>query len=160
MDYQEVKKFVRLVESSEISELEIVQEGMTLRIKKELLGGNHRFPYNAPPPMVSAPPVVTATVQESKTQVSGPAPTAEVKAGLFEVKSPMVGSFFRAPSPEAEPYAQLGDLVRQGQTLCIIEAMKLMNEIECEITGTVVEICVENTKPVEFDQVLFRIKPV
>ena len=76
---------------------------------------------------------------------------------MLEVKSPMVGTFYRAPSPEAEPYVQIGDKVKSGQALCIIEAMKLMNEIECEFNGIVSEICVENGKPVEFEQVLFKI---
>ena len=76
---------------------------------------------------------------------------------LVEVKSPMVGTMYRAPAPDAEPYIRVGDKVEQGKVLCIVEAMKLMNELESEVSGRVVEICVENAQPVEFGQVLFRI---
>jgi acetyl-CoA carboxylase biotin carboxyl carrier protein len=85
-------------------------------------------------------------------------PVAEVDANVVEVTSPFVGTFYRAPAPDAPPFVERGDNVRQGQSLCIVEAMKLMNEIEAECAGTVVDILVENGKPVEFGQLLFRIR--
>ena len=153
LEFNEVKRYVKLVERSDISELEITHEGMTLRIKKELsLSGNTQI---APIENVQMEGRVLSV---GETAAPSPPPAvAEVKK-TFEVKSPMVGTFYRAISPEADPYIQVGDAVRPGQVLCIIEAMKLMNEIECEVAGRVVEILVENGNPVEFDQVLFRIE--
>ena len=158
MRFSEIKKFVLLVEQSEISELEIIQDGVTLRIKKELSGA---------PTAVASPIPQTVMTPASSIQPapSAPLPTtasppAEEKIALIEVKSPIVGTFYRASSPEAEPYVQVGDRVKPGQVLCIIEAMKLMNEIECETGGKIAEICGENGKPVEFGQVLFLIEPV
>ncbi|MDP9349640.1 MAG: acetyl-CoA carboxylase biotin carboxyl carrier protein, partial [Gemmatimonadota bacterium] len=87
------------------------------------------------------------------------APAAPARGNLVEIKSPMVGTFYRSPSPEAPPYVEVGTPVTRGQTLCILEAMKLMNELESEASGTIREICVENGEPVEYGQVLFRIEP-
>jgi acetyl-CoA carboxylase biotin carboxyl carrier protein len=86
------------------------------------------------------------------------APAADTR-NLVEIKSPMVGTFFRAPAPDAPPYVDTGSRVKKGDTLCIIEAMKLMNELECEVAGTIAEVCVDNAEPVEYGQVLFRIEP-
>ena len=80
-----------------------------------------------------------------------------MSSSLIEIKSPMVGTFFRAPGPDTPPYAEVGDRVKPGDTLCIIEAMKLMNELECEVSGIIEEICVENDEPVEYGQILFRV---
>jgi acetyl-CoA carboxylase biotin carboxyl carrier protein len=97
-------------------------------------------------PAAAAPPA---------PEVTAPAETTQHQ----EVTSPMVGTFYRAPAPDADPYVEVGDHVRVGQTLCILEAMKLMNELEAEVSGTVMEIVVENAEPVEYGQVLFRIRP-
>ncbi|RMH23347.1 MAG: acetyl-CoA carboxylase biotin carboxyl carrier protein, partial [Gemmatimonadetes bacterium] len=78
---------------------------------------------------------------------------------LIDITSPMVGTFYRAPAPDAPPYVEVGSTVKPGDTLCILEAMKLMNELECEVSGTIAEICVENAAPVEYGQVLFRVSP-
>ena len=154
-NFREIKKYVQLVESSNISELEITEEGVTLRIKKELqVAPAQVTQFTAPAPPA---PQTQPTALEYKPVT----PPPEIKKVSFqEVKSPMVGTFYHAPSPEAEAYVQVGDKVKQGQVLCIIEAMKLMNEIESDFAGTMVEICVENAKPVEFEQVLFRIEKV
>jgi acetyl-CoA carboxylase biotin carboxyl carrier protein len=87
------------------------------------------------------------------------APAAAPASKLVEIKSPMVGTFYRAPAPEAPNYVELGSRVSRGQTLCILEAMKLMNELECDVAGVVREICVDNAEPVEYGQVLFRVEP-
>jgi acetyl-CoA carboxylase biotin carboxyl carrier protein len=84
----------------------------------------------------------------------------EEDSALLEITSPMVGTFYRAPAPDAPPYVEQGDRVAEGQTVCILEAMKLMNELEAEVAGTIREICVQNGDPVEYGQVLFRIEPV
>ena len=155
MQFREIKKFVLLVEQSEISELEIVQDGVTLRIKKELSGtpavsSSNPQAFIAPPPPIPAAASPPPPVQ----------PPFEEKSALVEIKSPIVGTFYRASSPEAEAYVQVGDVVRPGQVLCIIEAMKLMNEIESDTGGKIAEICSESGKPVEFGQVLFKLEPV
>ena len=88
-----------------------------------------------------------------------PLPAESASANLVEITSPMVGTFYRAPSPEAAPYVEVGSTVAAGDVLCVIEAMKLMNELECETSGRIVEICVDNAEPVDFGQVLFRVDP-
>jgi acetyl-CoA carboxylase biotin carboxyl carrier protein len=109
----------------------------------------------------SAPVLLPATTAPAAraAESAGLAVPAPVHAALKEIRSPMVGTFFRAPEPGAEPYAQVGTRVSPGQTVCIIEAMKIMNEIEAEIAGVVREVSVEDTQPVEYGQVLFRVDP-
>jgi len=160
MNYAEIKRLVKLVETSGIGELEVEIEGSRVRIAKP-----------SPPQIISTLPP-GALVQTDFTshlpspatpQTSPPAaPSPELSQPskiYVDVTSPMVGTFYRAPSPEAPTYVSIGDRVKPGSTLCIIEAMKLMNEIEAEVAGRVVEIAVENAKPVEFGQLLFRIEP-
>ena len=106
-----------------------------------------------PPPAAPAPREAPA----APSAEGAPAPAA--KSNLIEIKSPMVGTFYRAPAPEAPNYVESGSRVVRGQTLCILEAMKLMNELESEVAGVIREICVENAEPVEYGQVLFRVEP-
>lgn len=149
MDYNEIKRLVKLVETSGISELEIKEGDSVITIKK---GG---VSYAAPvaQPVFAAAPVVHA--QSSETPVAA---TPAQSANLHEIKSPIVGSFYRAPSPDAEPFVKVGDTISTGKVLCIIEAMKLMNEIESDVSGKVVEIKAQNGKPVEYGQTLFVIE--
>lgn len=151
-NFREIKRYVQLVENSNISELEITEEGVTLRIKKDLAGTVMNVPLQAAQfsPLANPAPAQAPVLAEK--------PPAVPASSLLEVKSPMVGTFYQSPSPEAENYVRVGDRVKPGQVLCIVEAMKLMNEIESEFTGTIVEISVENAKPVEFEQTLFRIE--
>ena len=102
------------------------------------------------------PHFVPAAPGPAAAPAAAPAPAAR---RLIEVKSPMVGTFYRAPEPGAEPYAKVGSRISAGQTLCIIEAMKIMNELEAEVSGTIREVLVEDAQPVEFGQVLFRVEP-
>jgi len=155
MKEAEIRKLVKIVEESNIAELEITKWGRTIKISKTGGGfsGNHiQIPQPAPP---TAPPPAPAKTEET------PQPKAEApksKSGN-EMKSPMVGTFYRSPSPDANPYAEVGSTVKKGQVLCIIEAMKLMNEIESEMDGKIVDILVENGQPVEYNQPLFLIAP-
>jgi len=151
-NFREIKRYVQLVENSNISELEITEEGFTLRIKKDIAGTVMNVPLQAGQ---IAPPAYPAPVQ---APVLAEQSAAAPASSFLEVKSPMVGTFYQSPSPEAENYVRVGDRVKPGQVLCIVEAMKLMNEIESEFSGTIVEICVDNAKPVEFEQILFRIE--
>jgi acetyl-CoA carboxylase biotin carboxyl carrier protein len=150
---------IKLVEESNIGELEVSGWGQKVSIRKKVGSnsdnGNHNTTIQPP---VQAPPAPPSRVEKLEVSTQGPkAPMVQTE--LIEVKSPMVGTFYRAPAPDAKPYVEVGQTVKTGQVLCIIEAMKLMNEIEAEISGRVVEILVENAKPVQFGQPLFLIDP-
>jgi acetyl-CoA carboxylase biotin carboxyl carrier protein len=159
MDIQIIRKLVKIVTDAQIAELEIEEESMRVRITRTLQPDGQFLqapvvPHLAPPP-VAAPSTVTPM-----PETSSPADqtTAETTTG-HEVRSPIVGTFYRAPSPDAEPFVQVGDTVTAGQTICIIEAMKIMNEIEADASGKIVKILVENAQPVEYNQPLFLIEP-
>lgn len=159
IDLEWIRKVVELVDASGIDSLEISRWGTRIRLSKSP-------PVNVVPGGAVAPPVPSSPGHASSPSET-PAPervpdVAEEEAvagSLVEVQSPMVGTFYRAPAPDAPPYVEIGDRVSKGQTLCILEAMKLMNELESEVSGTLREIAVENAEPVEFGQVLFRIEP-
>ena len=156
IDLSLIKRLIETVESSDIDSLEYSRWGTKIRITKSplvVLGSNSMGPtqFAAPPPAELAPSPADAAPPAD-------APVADT-AGLAEVTSPMVGTFYRAPAPDADPFVEVGDRVRVGQTLCILEAMKLMNELEAEVSGTIKEIAVENAEPVEYGQVLFRVLP-
>ena len=153
MKIAEIRRLIRLVEASDINELEIEEEGARIRIVK-------RISDDGVVPMQVAP-LITSSEQASMVT---PAEAAQPKISvpppddLVQVTSPMVGTFYRAPSPEAPSYVQVGDMVKIGQVLCIIEAMKMMNEIEADFAGTIVDICIENAQTVEFGQTMFTIR--
>ena len=156
IDLSLIKRLIETVESSDIDSLEYSRWGTKIRITKSpsvVLGSNSMGPTQiaVPPPPELAPSPADAAAPAD-------APVADT-AGLAEVTSPMVGTFYRAPAPDADTFVEVGDRVRVGQTLCILEAMKLMNELEAEISGTIKEIAVENAEPVEYGQVLFRVLP-
>ncbi|MBI5637545.1 MAG: acetyl-CoA carboxylase biotin carboxyl carrier protein [Nitrospinae bacterium] len=161
MDIEELKKLVKLVEKSDIKELEIEEEGRKIRIVK---GGQEAAPMMPmqymQPVQQAAPPAAAARTAAPAAPGTEAAAEAEDDGKYHNVKSPMVGTFYRASAEDAEPFAKEGDIVSKGQTLCIIEAMKLMNEIESDIGGRVVKILAENGSPVEFGETLFKIEPV
>jgi acetyl-CoA carboxylase biotin carboxyl carrier protein len=147
MDLSYVKKIIRLVENSEVDEVEIEHEGNRIRVAR-----NRTSFAPAPAPVMAAAPAPAA----SSKALPEAAPKAE--KSYHEVRSPIVGTFYRAPSPDAEPYVEVGHQIKVGTVLCIVEAMKLMNEIESDCDGTVVKVLVENGKPVEYNQVLFWVE--
>ncbi len=151
MDLRKLKKLIDLVEASGISELEITEGEEKVKIVK---GGGA-------PAVVAAPgpgPAALAPIAPPAPVVSAPqAETPEAAPEGHPVKSPMVGTFYRTPSPDAKAFVEVGQAVKEGQIICIIEAMKLMNEIECDKSGTVKAILVENGQPVEYGQPLFII---
>jgi acetyl-CoA carboxylase biotin carboxyl carrier protein len=153
MDFNEIRKLVRLLENSQINEIEIFDKGRKIRLSKSAPHNGHMGI------MMQAPPQVQALAAAAAAPGTA-AGTLETTSGrnVKQVKSPMVGTFYSAPSPDAEPYVQVGDTLHKGQVLCIIEAMKLMNEIESDFSGRIIEILVENAQPVEFDQPLFNIE--
>jgi len=164
MELEDVRKLVKLVEESLIEELEISSEGTTIRIQKSRAAAFAGPPvaYAYPPaPGTQAPAAVVAPAspQAGEARPAASAGPPEERARWKEFRSPIVGTFYRAPAPGAEPFVKLGDRVTTGQTLCIIEAMKVMNEIEAEVPGTIKEILVENGSPVEAEAILFLIEP-
>ena len=151
MDLRKLKTLIDLVSESSISELEITEAEGKVRIVKAAVVA--AAPVAAP--VVVATPVAAAPAAPAPVIVEA----APAQPAGKTIKSPMVGTFYRAPEPGAEPYVKPGSRIAPGQTLCIIEAMKIMNELESEVSGTVREILVEDAQPVEFGQVLFRVEP-
>lgn len=152
MDTKKLEELIRLVEDSEIEELEISGPFTSVRIAKA----------GARPVDVRPLGVVSHAAQIAEPGQGGeaeePEPT-DRDSGLVPIVSPMVGTFYAAPAPDAAPYVNQGDHVNKGQIVCIVEAMKLMNEIETETTGTIVRVLVENAQPVEYGQELFLVQP-
>lgn len=156
MDLKELRALLKLVEASDVEELEIERQGQRVRIRRR--GGN-AIPVVAAPAPVS-PPVPPALQAAPAGAAAAPAPPQARAENLVTIESPMVGTFYRAPAPGAEPYVKEGQVVEKGSVLCIIEAMKLMNEIEAEVKGRVVSVLVENAQPVEYGQPLFLVEPL
>jgi len=149
MEFNELKELIELFSKSSVDELDLEQEGLSLKLakKKETL-------VAAPAPVAAGPVVVG----EAPRAPQGDDEATE-DAGLVYLTSPIVGTFYRAPNPNSDPFVKVGATVHQGQTLCIVEAMKLMNEIQADHDGEVVKILVENGQGVEFGQRLFALKP-
>lgn len=176
--FKEIQKLIDLMIERDVAEFELEKNGVRIRVRR----AENRAPVSASPPTIISPAVLPLTIPSVSAMPPAPAPaaTAEPQApaahpeaalhpaeippaesndSLYIIKSPLVGTFYASPSPNAEAFVKPGDAVRVGQVLCIIEAMKLMNEIESETSGEVVRIYVENGQPVEYGQSLFAIKP-
>jgi acetyl-CoA carboxylase biotin carboxyl carrier protein len=152
MDLTYVKKLVKLVEESQINELELEEKNSKIRITKS--APLAAAPGAAPQVMhLAAPAVASAAVPSAPAMPSAPA-----ERKYHEIKSPIVGTFYRAPSPDASAFVDVGSKITPGTVLCIVEAMKLMNEIESDISGTIVKIVAESGKAVEYNQVLFLVE--
>jgi acetyl-CoA carboxylase biotin carboxyl carrier protein len=164
-DLAYVRGLIEAVDRSGIDRLDIARAGTRIRIAKTPAGPSFMtLPTGpvAPPSVAHAAPVHVghaAPQAAASQQAAQPAAETRAASNLLEVKSPMVGTYYRAPAPDAPPYVEVGTSVTKGQTLCILEAMKLMNELESEFDGIVREILVEDADPVEYGQVLFRIEP-
>jgi acetyl-CoA carboxylase biotin carboxyl carrier protein len=165
MNSEEIQRLVEIVEKSDITELEVTSWGRKVRITKyahnSTLNGQgavqqFAIPATLPTPQPTALPLEKPGAQPPITEspVEKPAVKGE------EMKSPMVGTFYRAPAPDAEPYVKVGDTVKEGQVLCIIEAMKLMNEVEAEFPCKILEVLIENSQPVEYNQPLFLVEKI
>jgi len=153
MDLRKLKKLIDLVEESGISELELTEGEEKVRISRNLPQGQNVVYAQAAPVMHHAP--VAATAPAAAPAAEAPAAPAAIEGHV--IKSPMVGTFYRSPSPEAKAFVDVGSAVAVGDTLCIIEAMKLLNEIECDHAGVIKAILVENGQPVEYGEPLFII---
>jgi acetyl-CoA carboxylase biotin carboxyl carrier protein len=145
---QSIQSFIDLLKQHNLAELEFEREGFRIRLKRESAAGS---------PLVAKPDHMPAgTPPQTDSQAAA---VSEPVNGMVTITSPIVGTFYRSPSPDADPYVEEGDVVKKGQVLCIVEAMKLMNEIESEVVGRVVKILAESTKSVEYGQPLFLIDP-
>ena len=165
MDLKDIKVIVDLMKKNAVSEFEMEEGDFKIKLKRD--SGKPRksetavvqeaapmiLPAAAPAPV--AAPVATAAPAPAAAPAAAPAPVAEGP----EVKSPMIGTFYRKPSPDADSYVEVGSVVEPDTVVCIIEAMKVMNEIKAEVKGTIAEVLVEDGKPVEYGQALFRIEP-
>jgi len=145
MNIKEIKEIINLMNENALTEFELEREGLRIRLRKGGTGpeGIEKIVMAAPTPL---PPAEAATEAKPSTK-------------FLEIKAPMVGTFYRAPSPDAPPFVEAGSPVEPGQVVCIIEAMKLMNEIKSEVKGKIAEVLVENGGPVEFGTVLFLVEP-
>jgi acetyl-CoA carboxylase biotin carboxyl carrier protein len=150
MDLRKLKKLIDLVQESGIGEIEITEGEERVRICRQPAGG--------PPMIMAAPPMQMQMPMAASGPSAPPAEAAKPEETGHTLKSPMVGTFYRAPSPGAPSFVEVGQSVNKGQTLCIIEAMKLLNEIESDVSGTIKAILVENGQPVEYGQPLFLIE--
>ena len=154
MDLKDIKAIIDLMKKNSITEFELEEKDSKLRLKRGLNGG-------APAVIQSEHSVPTAIIpMQSAAPVMAVAPVANpVNTGEIDIKSPMIGTFYRSPSPEAGPYVDIGSEVGPDSVVCIIEAMKVMNEIKSEVKGVITQVLVESGKPVEFGQPLFKVRP-
>lgn len=160
MKTSEIRDLIDFISKSGLNEVNIETKELKLHVKRE--PDQKIFKSSAPAPVMAAP---VASAPAAQPVAPAQAPKAEKPAAesagkkLLEIKSPMIGTFYRSPNPDSPAFVSVGDKISKGQTVCIIEAMKLFNEIESEVSGTVVKIMVENATPVEYDQVLYLVEP-
>jgi acetyl-CoA carboxylase biotin carboxyl carrier protein len=155
VDLKDIKAIVDLMKKNSISEFELEKEEFKIKLKRGLAGGSHSLEdqpslYQAPPQPLPAPAPQIASAAE---------PPSTKNSTDLEITSPMIGSFYASPSPDSPAYVQVGDKVGPETVVCIVEAMKVMNEIKAEVSGVISEILVDNAKPVEFGQALFKVSP-
>lgn len=156
MDIKEIRKIVQLMESGEVSEFKMEEEGFRLSIKRKM-GVDQPVVVTAP--AASAVPAAAPAAAPSAPAQGAGSDEADGDDGLVEVTSPIVGTFYRSPSPEADPFVKAGDEVEPDTVVCIVEAMKVMNEIQAEVRGVVKKVLVDNATPIEYGQPLFKIEP-
>jgi acetyl-CoA carboxylase biotin carboxyl carrier protein len=159
MEYKQIQELIKTINKSNISELSIEEGSFKITIKQEFTGQVH---YATAP--VAAPMPVYQPQPQQVAPAAGPAPVAEKPAESaptgVTLKSPMIGTFYRSPSPGKPVFVNIGDEIKAGQVLCIIEAMKLFNEIEAEVSGRLIKVFADDSSPVEYDQALFLIEPM
>jgi acetyl-CoA carboxylase biotin carboxyl carrier protein len=146
MNAKEIRALLELLREYGLTEIEVEREGERLRLRRE--------PAQTPPVLAAPAPVPATTIGAAAV-----APARTDATPLLTIDAPMVGTFYRSPAPDAQPYVREGDAVKKGQVVCIIEAMKLMNEIEAKVAGRVAKVLVENAQPVEYGQPLFVLEP-
>jgi len=159
VELKDIKAIIDLMKKNSITEFELEQQDSKLRLKRGLNGGTSAQSDDISP-VVQAPMSASSQPMVPSAAPVPVAPSAPVGTGEIDIKSPMIGTFYRSPSPESASYADLGTEVNPDSVVCIIEAMKVMNEIKSEVRGVVTQVLIENGKPVEFGQPLFKVRPV
>ena len=164
----EIQALLDFIAKSGLDEVKIETEELTLKVKKSASPKIHQniiqtpaatMPHDSTGLVAATPAVSQSPTRKSEDSGESPAASAKKENNYVPIQSPMIGTFYQAPNPESGPFVKVGDRVTPGKTVCVIEAMKLFNEIESEIAGTIVEILVEDASPVEFDQPLFLVDP-
>ena len=156
LGFDEVQSLISLVAKEGLSDFEYEAPNVRLRIRKEL--GQIAAPVTVAAPVIPQVIVAAPAPQAASSPAPTAAPAAQDEPGVHYITSPIVGTFYRASNPNSAPFVQVGDFVKAGQTLCIVEAMKLMNEIECDVAGEVLKVLVENGQPVEYGERLYAIR--
>lgn len=167
MEYKEIQDLIKLVSKHDLGEVRVEKDNFKITIRNKdykksmpVVAQSLAPASLAPaPPINSLPPVPQETAPSVEPSNNGAAPVAEEQSNLITFKSPMIGTFYRSPSPEKPPFVKVGDVIDVGQVLCMVEAMKLFNEIESEVSGKIVKVLAENSGPVEYDTPLFLIDP-
>jgi acetyl-CoA carboxylase biotin carboxyl carrier protein len=160
MELKEIKELIKLVSESGVSEVEVERGDFKIAIKKTeektyaVTQTPQVYVQQAPPVVQSHAPVLTEKIEAQATKTETPA------GNFITIKSPMIGTYYKSPSPDKAAFVEIGDEIKPGQVLCIVEAMKLFNEIEAEVSGRIVKILVENASPIEYDQPLFLVEPM
>jgi acetyl-CoA carboxylase biotin carboxyl carrier protein len=154
VDLKDIKAIIDLMRKNSVSEFELEKQDFKIRLKRGANGGTAAAAYEEAPAVAAVPPPIAIAAP-----APGPVPASTPVIAEQEIKSPMIGTFYRAPSPESAPYIEVGAEVNPDTVVCIIEAMKVMNEIKAEAKGVVTQVLVENAKPVEFGQPLFKLRP-
>jgi len=156
MEYKQIQELIKTINKSNISELSIEEKDYKITIKQEQTTVEPQYIMTAPAAMPVAAPAMAAATPAAATP--SPAP-ASASTNQITVKSPMIGTFYRSAGPDKAPFVNVGDEIKAGQVVCIIEAMKLFNEIESEVSGRIVKVLVDDASPVEYDQALFIVEP-
>jgi acetyl-CoA carboxylase biotin carboxyl carrier protein len=162
MDFKQIQELIKLINKSNIGEVTIEEKGfkITVKQKEEHIQQVYAAPFQTQPSAPSYAPAVSAPAASSAPAVNGKSKPADTVAdNLITIKSPMIGTFYRSSAPDKPSFVNVGDEVEPGKVVCIIEAMKLFNEIESEVKGKIVKVLVEDASPVEFDQPLFLVDP-
>jgi acetyl-CoA carboxylase biotin carboxyl carrier protein len=158
MDLKEIQNLIKFVSNSGVAEVKLETGEIKITIRTTLEGNSSDVTYVQQAPMQQAPIQQAAPVQQASTPVAE-APVADENSKYVTIKSPIIGTFYRKPSPDKPMFTEVGNVISKGDVLCVIEAMKLFNEIESEISGKIVKILVDDMSPVEFDQPLFLVDP-
>ncbi len=163
MEFKDIQTLIKLIQKSNLTEFKMKDGDFELSIRTKKYGKNKIVHA---PQSVMHMPAPTMPIQESVAPAAPVSPTTpaapiqeEVDSNLIEIKSPIVGTFYRSSAPDKPPYVKVGDVISEGDTVCIVEAMKLFNEIESEVSGKIVKVLIEDAQPVEYDQVLYLVDP-
>ncbi len=163
MNYKEITDLIKLVNKTDLAEVKLKDKDFEISIRTSNFQGKSTQVLQSGSAPIMQMPMAHAAVSAASEVSAAPSTKAEKAAesteGLLEVRSPIVGTFYRSAAPDKPPYAKVGDSIEKGATVCVVEAMKLFNEIESEVSGTIVKVMVEDAAPVEYDQVLFLVDP-